>query len=143
MNQRHDSDYILEAILILIESYFVDPEDTLEEIELLIAHHWDLLEEGYQVERAEEILETLAEELNSEEGIWKSRFAGKQPPESSSAGQEQLALFDGPNEWSGGDRAGFEREQAAWLAIAEGLGGLGHELNSAEETRDWVVRNLL
>lgn len=131
MNRPLDSEYLLEAILLLAEEDFGDAEVLKEQVKLLIRNHWDLLNKDTEIAAARKILEDLAEDLEQDED------APRIHP------QEQLELFDGPNEWAGGDRAGFEREQAAWLAIADGLGNLGYELNSAEDTRGWVMRNLL
>lgn len=37
----------------------------------------------------------------------------------------------------------LDREHLLWTAIGDGLGKLGYEFSSVEETRDWVVENLL
>lgn len=157
---QRDPERLIEQISLILEVP-ASVHDAVEEVQLLISDHWNFIEtdedqdradalrvelnaaieseaaihrragEYMEIAAARKILEDLAEDLEQDED------APRIHP------QEQLELFDGPNEWPGGDRAGFEREQAAWIAIADGLGNLGYELNSAEETRDWVVRNLL
>lgn len=127
---QRDPERLIQQISLILEAP-ASVHDAVEEVQLLISDHWDLLNKDTEIAAARKILEDLAEDLEQDED------APRIHP------QEQLELFDGPNEWAGGDRAGFEREQAAWLAIADGLGNLGYELNSAEDTRDWVVRNLL
>lgn len=130
------SEHLLEEISILLGR---GDEVEVGKAQALIAAHWGTLPDQ-QLPQVAEIRTELSVEVNSSE---PDELLAERKDRSVAAQTEQLALFDGANEWSGGDRATFEREQAAWLAIAEGLGSLGYELDSAEETRDWVVRNLL
>lgn len=127
---QRDPERLIQQISLILEAP-ASVHDAVEEVQLLISDHWDLLNKDTEIAAARKILEDLAEDLEQDED------APRIHP------QEQLELFDGPNEWAGGDRAGFEREQAAWLAIADGLGNRGYELNSAEDTRGWVMGNLL
>lgn len=109
---QRDPERLIQQISLILEAP-ASVHDAVEEVQLLISDHWDLLNKDTEIAAARKILEDLAEDLEQDED------APRIHP------QEQLELFDGPNEWAGGDRAGFGREQAAWLAIADGLGYLG------------------
>lgn len=115
MNRPLDSEYLLEAILLLAEEDFGDAEVLKEQVKLLIRNHWDLLNKDTEIAAARKILEDLAEDLEQDED------APRIHP------QEQLELFDGPNEWAGGDRAGFELSSIPPRG-ALFRGGLGSEL---------------
>lgn len=81
----------------------------------LIADHWDLLETDDEIDAAGAIRARLTQDLSVEQRIYR-------PFED--------PILDG-------------QSAAVWEAIAQGLGALGYELNSPEETRSWIEDYLL